>query len=267
MTATDDAVQRIALTQGWALVHGVHYTGVQPGITGQWPIMSAVNADEVRHLMAMRAIIDRDDAVDLRRRLRTAPATPVRILCAGDSITAGAGSTDGLGYRGWLAAMLDRMDYAPTGLDAVAGGNGAMLDDLTAPINAALAAHTPDVVLLNVGTNDSAWGNPSTFQARYAARVDAILAAGPNVRVACAKISISHVRADPVRANSAVPANQATINNAIAAVVAARPARTVLADMTAIAPEWLHDGGWHPGDAGYARMARTWLTVIGAWLP
>lgn len=265
-------IQRITLTQGWAEVHGVHYTGVQPGLGAgdRWSIMSNVNSDEVRHLTAMRAVVDRDDAVDVRRRLRTTPATPLRLLCAGDSITVGVGSVDGTGYRGWLAAELDRLDYAPTGLDVVVGGSGKMLDDLAAPIAAALAGGPtadPHLVLLAIGTNDSAWGNVATFGARFGGRLDAIHAAAPNAKVACAKISISHVRADPVRANAAVPANQAAINDAIATAVAARPGWTAWADMTRVAPEWLHDGGWHPGDAGYALMAREWLRLVTPWLP
>lgn len=271
MTTTDDTIERINLTQAWSLVHGVHYTGTQPGTTSRWAIMSAIRASEVLHLAAVKALIDRDNAADARRRTRGLPPVmvPIRVMVAGDSIAVGSGSTGistagGDGWRGWLAGELDRADYAVAGLDVVAGGVGKMLDDLAGPIAANLALG-PNVVILAIGTNDSAWGNPNTFGARHLAQVDAILNANPNLKVVCATIPISHDRAQLLFASppiATVQANQATINTAIRATVAARPSRVVLADMTPIGPEWLFDGGWHPGDGGYALMARIYADAI-----
>jgi lysophospholipase L1-like esterase len=262
-------VQRTTLTQGWADVHGVHFTGTQPGLSAgdRWSIMSNVNSDEVRNLGAMQAIADRDRAADLRRRLRALTGQvpqPAHILAVGDSITRGAGSVDGLGYRPWLQDLLDQRDINAS--ITLAGFDGATLDAVVPAVTAALAAEDFDIALLAIGTNDSAWSSLTTFQSRYAALVDQILTDSPGVKVACAKISISHARADPVRANPAVTANQQQINTWIGQVVAARP-RTTVADMSVIPPEWLHDGGWHPGNAGYARMAQIWVDAITPWLP
>lgn len=225
---------------------------------------------EHANLAALQAVDRRDADAALRRLARAAAGVstrPLRVLTVGDSITAGSGSVDGTGYRGWLTDQLDRADVTVT--EVPAHGGGLMVDTVQPLVTTALAGGpAPDVALVAIGTNDSAWGNVAAYQGRLAALVDEILAAGPDVKVACARITISATWADPVRTDPGIPARQQQINAAVSAVVAARPGRTAVAGMDTIPSSWLSDGGWHPGDAGYLRMARIWTDAIPpSWLP
>lgn len=206
------------------------------------------------------AVDARDNMAALRAELRAAAGTttaPVKILAAGDSITQGGGSSDLRGYRGWLTDLLDRRRITAT--VPVQAANGGTLRGLTPVMPAALAAATPDIVLLDIGTNDAAQPDMVDWQNRYATLVDLILASSPTVRVACARIAISL---------GPISASEATINTYIDAVVAARTStgRVVSADMTVIDSSWTGDGV-HPLDAGYLRMAQQWAAAIGPWLP
>lgn len=261
-TATDDAVQRNALTMGW-FGQGRDRTGPgQPGIDplATFPLMpNSQRAD-------MQAVDARDAAADLRRRLRQlagTPTRPLKIWAVGDSIAVGGNSPDGTGYRGWLSDLLDRRDIAAT--LTLAGGNGLGLTAVASAVTAALPTAQPDIVLLLVGTND-AYGPPgSAWSTAYGQLVDAILASSPTVRVVLAKLSLT----DAIW-NGGMAANEAIINGYVSGAFTARQAggRVALADMSVIPSSWLSDGpGLHPGDPAYLWMARIWLAAITPWLP
>lgn len=202
----------------------------------------------------------RDNLAALRAEIRAGAGTttaPVKILAAGDSITQGGGSSDLKGYRGWLTDILDRRRIVAT--MPVQAANGGTLRGLTPQMPAALAASTPDIVLLAIGTNDAAQPDMADWQNRFAALVDLILASSPTVKVACARIAIS---AGPISVS------EAAVNTYVDAVVAARTGtgRVVAADMTVVDSSWTADGV-HPLDAGYLRMAQQWAAAIGPWLP
>src|SRR5690242_5889120 len=55
-----------------------------------------------------------DDILVAIASLRPTPTRTTRILCVGDSITLGTGSTDGTGYRRYLTDLLGRRGIAPT---------------------------------------------------------------------------------------------------------------------------------------------------------
>lgn len=124
----------------------------------------------------------------------------------------------------------------------------------------AATATQPDIILVNVGTNDAVQPDMTDFQARYGTFVDQLRAAVPGVGIACARIGLSR---------AIWMANAETlVNQAVDAVVGARQAtgRVVAADMTVIPQRWTYDGT-HPLDAGYLVMAKQWTTAINAWLP
>jgi lysophospholipase L1-like esterase len=262
MTATDDAVQRLTLVNGWT-GQGRDRTGPgQPGIdpNATYPLMPNYQRQE------LYAVDRRDAQRSLRALLRQVAGgstTPLKVMAAGDSITVGGNSVDGTGYRGYLSDLLDRRDINAT--ITVAGGNGIGLTAVASAVTAALPTVQPAVVLLNVGTND-AYGPPGApWNTAYIQLVDAILASSPTVKLAMAKLTLT----DSIW-NGGMAANEQTINGYIGAAYSARQSggRVALADMSVIPSAWLSDGpGLHPGDAGYLRMARIWAAAITPWLP
>jgi lysophospholipase L1-like esterase len=261
-TPADDAATRNALTMGWFGQGRDRTAPGQPGIdpNATFPLMpNGQRAD-------LQAVDARDAAADFRRRLRQltgTSTTPLKIMTAGDSIMVGGNSIDHKGYRGYLADLLDRRDIAATLTPA--GGNGLGLPAVASAVIAALPTVQPNIVLINVGTND-AYGPPgASWSTQLGALVDAILASSPTVKVVVSKLSYTDVIWHPSMA-----ANEQTINGYVASVYAARQAggRVALADMSVIPASWLSDGpGLHPRDPGYLWMARIWLDAITPWLP
>lgn len=214
----------------------------------------------------LRAIGERDgqfqtyvrDALATIQTAVSPPTATVRILCAGDSITVGEGSSDGAGYRPWLSALLGQRRIAATVL--MSAVSGKTLREQAPAVLAALPAARPDVVLVDFGTNDAAQPDLDQLATRYGAFVDAILASSPTVRVACARVALSR---------AAWLANaEGVVNAAVDQVVAARKAsgRVVSVDMTAVPQRWTVEGV-HPLNSGYRLMARLWLDAIAGWLP
>jgi lysophospholipase L1-like esterase len=219
---------------------------------------AAHNLQQMEQRLTAFALYQRDSLAALRRTLGLTPTTGVRVLCVGDSITDGAGSTDGTGYRTWLTDLLDQRRAAPT--YSLQAYPGQTLRYVAPRAIAALPTARPDLVLVHLGTNCAMQNDLTDWQARYADLVDQTLASSPTVRVACARIQYSR--------NTTVAAREQQINGYIDAVVAARVAggRVVTADMTGLQARWTEDGV-HPMDAGYMHMAQQWAAAIGPWLP
>jgi lysophospholipase L1-like esterase len=207
----------------------------------------------------------RDAAAAGRAELRTvlgiASKGTVKVLCLGDSITAGGvWSLDRNSYRTWFQDLLDQLRVAVA--FSTWAGYGWKITDLQPGVGAALSSFGPDVVLLDIGSNDANQNALSGFQAAYGALVDQILASSPTVKVCCARVAISR--------GATLAANEATVNTDVDAVVAARAStgRVVSADMTVVPEQWT-DNGIHPLDVGYALMAQQWMKALAAagWLP
>lgn len=205
--------------------------------------------------MATRALI---------RQVGNIPAAPLKILALGDSVTAGDSSADSTGYRGYLAELLDRRNIAPA-IDRTGAVDGITLSGL-APLVPGVLSANPDakIALLMVGTNDCATNDLANWQARYGALVDQILASSPIIKVCCARIVLTDSTAAQYSAGLA--AAEQTLNTWVDAVVSSRAGRVAKADMASIPSQWLTDGGWHPGDAAYLRMAHLWTDAIASWL-
>mgnify|MGYP000697894745 CR=1 FL=1 len=91
--------------------------------------------------------------------------TEVTLLCAGDSITAGTASTSLRSYRGQLREAFETTDvsasttlvFRGTSEDRCMdhdGVSGETISQIDSRMAAAIAAHSPDVLVLIAGTND-----------------------------------------------------------------------------------------------------------------
>jgi lysophospholipase L1-like esterase len=192
----------------------------------------------------------------------TAAAT-IRVMPLGDSLTAGVGSSTGAGYRAALHAELTRagvtVDFVGSrrsgpGPDADNEGHpGWRIDNLTDNVEQWLAAAKPDVVLLDIGTNDlTRKFDAEIAPAKTADLIDRITRELPDVRVVVAKLLVVGYAAAAFR----------RYNATLAGVVAARGPRVSLADMSRI-PVANTGDGVHPTDAGYRQMAYQWYRALG----
>jgi len=240
-----------------AILGGVTSAGYVEGSAPTWddPTVAAYNAQAIEQRAALLALDARANLAALRADLGRAAVATVKIMCVGDSITLGTGSTDGNGYRPWLADLLGRQ-HIDAPMTTVAEG-GQTLRHMAPLAIAALPTTQPDIVLIHLGTNDAVQPDLTDWQNRYGQLVDQILASSPTIRVVCARIGLTRQ----------APTADSTINGYVDAVVNARKAagRVTTADMTVISQRWTVDG-IHPLDAGYLRMAQQWATAIGPWL-
>ena len=119
--------------------------------------------------------------------------TTLRIVTIGDSLNTGLGSMNGCGYRTQLKADLIAAGVTPifTGVlngtgaldcNIPYGHHGAVLADLQTNVVKWITADAPDVVLIQIGTND-ATGSVNGYQARYLILLQTILNAAPSVKV------------------------------------------------------------------------------------
>ncbi len=247
--------------------------GAVPAVAG----CGAAPSPPVRE--AVGGIAGRPPAVQLRAaepipaplgsRLR-----PVRIMPLGDSITVGRGDRRADGYRTELGTMLTaagvRYDFVGsqedgTGADRNHEGHvGWTIDEARGRVRGWLAAARPDIVLLDLGTNDMIrTTDPDVPAAALADLVDQILASSPDVRVVVATLIVPPTGgrlARPVRVR-AVPRTIA-FNAAVRALAAARAPRVRLAEM-AVVPWSATRDGVHPLPRGYRQMARQWFTELG----
>src|SRR5690242_8955752 len=186
------------------------------------------------------------------------PTRTTRILCVGDSITLGTGSTDGTGYRRYLTDLLGRRGIAPTYTMQAYGGQ--TLRYVAPRAIDAIPAANPNIMLVHLGTNDAVQPDLTDWQTRIGNLIDQALAASPTLHICIAKIQYSR--------NTGAITNEQTINAAITAAVNARTTtgRDTTADMTGIPARWTEDG-IHPGNTAYNDMPHRWLDAIEGWLP
>ncbi|MET9416171.1 FG-GAP-like repeat-containing protein [Streptomyces klenkii] len=175
----------------------------------------------------------------------------------GDSITRGVGSSTGAGYRADLRNQLTPHAGAVQFVGSVTtdgaqheGHSGWQIEDLAENIDGWLSVSRPNVVLLNIGTNDMDLGTDvAGAPARLGALVDRITDAAPDVTVLVSSI-VPNANADR---NKRVVA----YNAAIPQLVAERRGKGLhvgFVDMNAVTTGDLADR-LHPNDAGFAKMA------------
>ena len=191
----------------------------------------------------------------------------LRLMPIGDSITAGYRSSTGNGYRGPLSDELisqgDALDFVGSQRSGVMfdpdneGYYGYRIDQVASLITGELALYQPNVVLLHIGTNDLGQNyQVSTASTRLASLIDQIVAADPNVTVLVAQLICN--------SDATVESRITAYNNQIPAIVQARAnagKHVYLVNMGALTTDDLN-GGLHPSDGGYQKMADAWDNII-----
>lgn len=214
----------------------------------------------------------------------------LRIMSLGASITFGLLSTDGNGYRDELEVLLNKsgtknVEYVGSrthgnmASNAVEGWPGLRIDQVLPKAKASVPTDLPNVILLNVGTNDcvqdfnmnnttqnSTSAPELTANATYTVgtrmrmMVEDLLEWSPNVTVVMSTLINNRFEKTQARV---VVANEQF--RAVAAELQGAGAKVVLAEMTAAA------GGpnmttmfdqTHPDDVGYAMMANRFYAAM-----
>ncbi|WP_432836639.1 SGNH/GDSL hydrolase family protein [Dactylosporangium sp. CA-092794] len=200
----------------------------------------------------------------------------VKVMPLGASITWGTNSSDGNGYRETLRRHLTgeaglSIDYVGSQRSGTAADNdneghpGYRIDQVAAGATGWLTTYRPDVVLLNVGTNDTIQNyDLPNAPARLRALIDQIIAADPGVSVIFSTLVPSRDATNNARVqafNAALPA--------IAQAEAAAGHDVHLADLNGtLTAADIGADGIHPTDAGYVKLADLWFAaarpVLGA---
>ncbi|MFC8452452.1 ricin-type beta-trefoil lectin domain protein [Kitasatospora sp. NPDC057223] len=186
--------------------------------------------------------------------------THVRLMPLGASITEGYRSSTGNGYRGPLFNRLASEGYTPDFVGNLRNGNmsdpdheghsGWRTDQIAGIADATLARWKPNVVTLQIGTNDLAQNyQVPTISNRLDALIDRILDDVPGVTVLVSPLLPS---TDPT-----IQANRAEYDRRVPEIVRAKAAagkHVGLADTSSVKVSDLADDR-HPGDAGYQKVA------------
>lgn len=187
------------------------------------------------------------------------------LLCVGDSITVGLGSTDGRGYRSLIRRAFEAADVeegvrtlrfvGPTNdrcMDHFAV-SGEIIADIRDGIAAQITAHSPDVLVMLMGTNDcrnngAVYDSTATPQA-YADTLANIAATNPALPVVVCLV--------PPMTDGTANANVNDLNaELLATVIPGAASPTTTCDLNSILTAGAHlSDGVHPNDDGYALIA------------
>ncbi|MBP0460339.1 ricin-type beta-trefoil lectin domain protein [Streptomyces bomunensis] len=202
---------------------------------------------------------------------RAAAAAPaaLRVMPLGDSITWGIGSSTGNSYR---AALGDELTAAGHTLDFVGsvrngtmadpdneGHSGWRIDQIDAIADSVLGRYRPNVVTLEIGTNDLNQNyQVDTATDRLHALIDRITADAPDATVLVGSLIVS--------TNPVEEPNRPAFNRAVPGIVqaeqdAGKHVRYV--DMGALTTADLSDQ-LHPNDGGYRKMADAFYAGVQA---
>ncbi|MEV6006929.1 ricin-type beta-trefoil lectin domain protein [Streptomyces sp. NPDC051976] len=192
-------------------------------------------------------------------RATTAP-TALRLMPLGDSITWGIGSSSGNGYRGFLGNQLTAEGHPLDFVGSLRNGtmpdpdneghSGWRIDQIAGIANSVLAGYRPDVITLEIGTNDLN-GNyqVATAPDRLSALIDQITGDLPDATVLVGTVIVS--------TSGTEEANRPAFNAKLPGIVQAKQAageHVRLVDMSALSAADLSDS-LHPNDTGYSKMA------------
>ncbi|KAM0282114.1 hypothetical protein ACHAQH_003154 [Verticillium albo-atrum] len=199
--------------------------------------------------------------------------TELRVLCVGDSITVGDGSSDWNGYRGELKALLsenNELFYAgdqqkgtlPDGYFAAWGGR--TIQYMGENVGPSLEQR-PNIILLHAGTNDmsarrdrSVQGNdPAGAARRLGVLIDQMVEACPDAVIIVAIIVSSCDKEREER--------ERKFQSLIPGVVKERiddGKHVLVADFTTIEGDYLRNDCIHPNNYGYKVMGQYWYDFL-----
>ncbi len=196
------------------------------------------------------------------------PRVNLRVLPFGDSITSGFQSSDGSGYRCDLGSDLSGDGYSYQMVGSLASGtkcaqtdheghSGWTISQLQGIEKCSIVGYQPNVVLLDIRTNDiNSGGAPATAAGALESLVNSIFTDDPGVTVLVAGLILTN--------NSTVAANMTTFNNTISGWITQQQGagkHILFVNMSDIGLGDLADG-LHPNDTGYAKMASNWHSQV-----
>ncbi|MFI5896694.1 SGNH/GDSL hydrolase family protein [Actinoplanes sp. NPDC051513] len=186
----------------------------------------------------------------------------LRILPLGDSITFGKGDPAENGYRAalysWLTQPVDFVGSQRNGATAHEGHPGWRIAQLTERIDAWMAEARPDVVLLDIGTNDLLRHDRiAEAPDRLVELIDHIVAANPQVRILLAELLV---------VDRGHEADFEWYNSTLPLMAALYPDNVMLVDMARVPVANTVDHV-HPNALGYQQMAYQWYEALRGVLP
>jgi acyl-CoA thioesterase I len=197
---------------------------------------------------------------------------PLRIMALGSSSTVGQGSMATAGFRGPLERLLARDGIAfemvgsqqsgpPSVPDRHHEGHGGWSMAEMQPLLAGwLRAQHPDLVLLQVGTNDLAMGVSAEATA---ARLDAMITTIHDVSGAA--VIVAGVWA-PLPTHAAARAAYPALAAAVVARHRSRHEAAVFCDTSALLGSDDFSDGLHPNVQGYRKIAIMWEEGVRAYV-
>lgn len=192
-------------------------------------------------------------------------AAPLKIMALGDSITYGVGSLTSSSYRVDLKNRLQGIgmdvDFVGSQTSGAGGDDlqneghkGWTIGQISEQIDGWLSTYTPDVVLLMVGTNDTARSLDLAIAPRQlSAMITRLRAANPAGHVFVAQIPGVKEAGGQARADA--------FNARIPAIVAAQGSQVHLVDQSTVDGLDLRDN-LHPDDVGFAKMSYNWFRAL-----
>jgi hypothetical protein len=180
-------------------------------------------------------------------------------------MTSGCNKTDtDQGYWSELGRLLDAAGVRYECSNASIGGQGTT--EVVAYIRNVVRATRPDLILINVMTNDAA--GPES-KARYQRILDEIFATDPSVVVAPTLIELSRVPPAPAWLATSEPANNTAIRDVCLDRYGApaHPRIVGLGNMSKIPnnPTYVDGGGVHFTAAGQVMAAHEWYRTMTPW--
>ncbi|MFC0842516.1 ricin-type beta-trefoil lectin domain protein [Streptomyces noboritoensis] len=229
---------------------------------------SALLAAALTAALGVGATAPAEAATSTEAPSAAAPAA-LRLMPLGDSITWGVGSPSGNSYRDFLRSQLaaegHSLDFVGSGRNGTMsdpdneGHSGWRIDQIAGIADSMLARYRPNVVTLEIGTNDLNGGYQiPTAADRLRALIDQITRAAPDATVLVGTVIVS--------TSPTEEAYRPAFNAKLPAIVQAEQAagkHVRLVDMSALTAADLSDS-LHPNDSGFLKMADAFNTGVQA---
>jgi lysophospholipase L1-like esterase len=192
-----------------------------------------------------------------------APERPLRVMPLGDSITFGKGDPAENGYRATLFDWLTRAGVTADFVGSQQNGTGAdtgheghpgwRIAQLTEGIDQWVADTSPDIVLLDIGTNDLLHhDHVAEAPDRLRALLDHLVIANPRIQILLATLLV---------VDRGHEADFETYNSAVAELATRYPANVTLVGMDRVPVANTVDHV-HPNAVGYEQMAYQWFEAL-----